>query len=230
VKGLLLSLAALVILGLPGLALADTVTFQPTPANLNDLDHHSVYTWRIDNVNLTGKTLTGAKLTFKNIRNWETGPNMLFVHLLDTAKNAGVGTFIDDPTNSGRVTDITDDFANTRFHNQNGWLVANGTADTFLAQRSFGTTGTDWVIDLADVGPNHVNMLNILAAYIANGNNFAFGMDPDCHFFNDGITFQLTTTNNPPASVPEPTTMTLLGTGLAGLYYRRRRKQQKAQS
>jgi hypothetical protein len=230
VKGLFLSLAALVVLSVPSLALADTITLSPTPANLNDLDHHSAYTWRMDNINLTGKTITGATLTFKNIRNWDSNTNMLFVHLLDTAKNAGVASFIDDPTNSTPVTDITDDFANARYHNQSGWLVANGTADTFLAQHSFPTTGSDWVINLADVGPNHVNMLNILAAYIANGNNFAFGFDPDCHFFNDGIVFKLTTTNNPPASVPEPTTMTLLGTGLASLYYRRRRQRQKAQS
>jgi hypothetical protein len=230
VKGLFLSLAALIILGLPGLALADTVKlYQPTPANLNDLDHHMAYTWRIDNVNLAGQTITGAKLTFKNIRNWDGNPNMLFVHLLDTAKNAGVASFVDDPSNSSPVTDITDDFANTRYHNRSDWLVANGTADTFLAQHSFPTTGSDWVIDLADVGPNHVNMLNILAAYIANGNNFAFGLDPDCHFFNNGISFQLTTTPTT-TTVPEPTTMTLLGTGLAGLYYRRRRKQQQAQS
>jgi hypothetical protein len=224
VKGILLSLAALIILGLPGLALADTVTFTPTPANLNDLDHHMAYTWRIDNISLAGKTLTGAKLTFKNIRNWDSNTNMLFVHLLDTAKNAGVASFVDDPTNSSPVTDITDDFANTRYHNQSGWLVANGTADTFLGQHSFPTTGADWVINFTQA------QLNVLAAYIANGSNFAFGMDPDCHFFNDGIKFELTTSANPPTSVPEPTTMTLLGTGLASLYYRRRRQQKKAQS
>ncbi len=52
--------------------------------------------------------------------------------------------------------------------------------------------------------------------------NIAFGLDPDCHFWNNGIKFEITTSDD---TVPEPTTMVLLGTGIAGLYLKRRRKQ-----
>lgn len=216
-KRTLLSLAALIVFGLSSSVLADTITFQPTPVDLNDLDHHSVYTWRVNNVNLNGQTITGARLTIKNIANWNSGPNMLFIHLLDTAKNSGVASFTDDPDSGNTNVSIIDDFVNTRYHNQANWLVANGTSDTFLASRSFTTTPTNYVLDLSAA------QLQILSAYIANGSNFALGFDPDCHFFNDGIKFEIYTS----APIPEPATMVLLGTGLAGVAAKMRKRRQK---
>ncbi|HEY0171243.1 MAG TPA: PEP-CTERM sorting domain-containing protein [Pyrinomonadaceae bacterium] len=214
-KKILFSLAALFVLCAAQTARADVLTFVPPDPDIDDLDHHKAYTWRVDNVNLQGKQITGAKLTFKNIANWDSNPNRLFVHLLDNSKYAGVRSFTDDLNSDNNPGDIVDDFVNTRYHNQSDWLVANGTARTALFDRSFSDTPTTYTYNFTAA------QVQALFAYISNGGNFAIGFDPDCHFFNDWIKLEITTG---PAAVPEPATLALFGTGLAGLYARRRRQ------
>lgn len=222
-RKLILLLAAVFLLGLPVVASADTVTFQAPATGANqglggsrqfDLDHHKAYAWRIGGVDLRGGSITSATLTFRNIRNWDSNPNMLFIHLLDSTKMAGVSSFQD--ATGTPVTDIHDNFAGQRYLNNP--LVNPGTANTFLAQQSFTTTGRDFVYTFT------ADQLRVLSTYFLNGGDIGFGFDPDCHFWNDGIAFTFTTT---PDAVPEPTTMLLLGSGLAGLYYRRKRQQRK---
>ncbi|MGI8889588.1 MAG: hypothetical protein ACR2G0_02240 [Chthoniobacterales bacterium] len=175
-----------------------SLSFQPTPTDMNDLDHHLLYTWRVDNISLTGQAVSSATLSFTNISNWDSNPNVLHLHLLDTAINPGVASFVDDPTGATPVSDLTDDFLSTRFHSDPKWLVKAGTGDTFLADPTFTTTGVNYTFNFT------TSQLQTLTAYIANGNDIAFGLDPDCHFFNDGVKFTMTLTPVPEMSAVCP--------------------------
>jgi hypothetical protein len=179
-------------------AITTSISYQPSPVDLNDLDHHMLYTWRIDNINLNVANISGATLTISSIRNWDSNTNVLHLHLLDTAINPGVASFQDVDQTQAPVVDLTDDFVSTRYHNSNGWLVASGTGDKLLGNPSFTTTATNYVLnfDAAD--------LVALKNYISTGHDIALGFDPDCHFFNNGITFSIQSTPVPEMSATLP--------------------------
>jgi len=186
---------------------ATPYTYTPNPVDLNDLDHHSAYTWRIDNINLGGATITGASLTFTNIANWDANPNILFMHLFDTAKYSGVRSFLDATGAPVPANQMADNFASPLLASNP--LIAPGTANTFLTSRSFTMTPTTYTYNFTAA------QLVALRSYIANGANIAFGFDPDCHFFNDGVKFTMT--------VPDGgTTAVLLGLTMVGVCFARR--------
>jgi len=73
-----------------------------------------------------------------------------------------------------------------------------------------------------DLSDDEVALLNLFAA----DGEIALGFDPDCHFYNNGITFFYETTQET-TNVPEPASLVMMATaavsmGAAGIKLRRR--------
>jgi hypothetical protein len=82
-------------------------------------------------------------------------------------------------------------------------------------------TKTNLSYDFYELG-----LLDELNAYAATAPgtgkaNFGFGIDPDCHYYNDGITFVITTSQN---VVPAPGAVLLGGIGIALVGWLRRKR------
>jgi hypothetical protein len=209
---LLLSIcAAVCLVATP--ARATLMSFSPTPSDLFDLDHHYSYSWRLDNINLNNVTISSATLTFTNIANWDSNPNMLFVYLMDTAVGSGVRSLQDHDLSEAPVGNIVDHFASG--FNSPG-LVLSTTAKQKLFQHSFTTTPTTFTYTFTAA------QLTALMNYINNGHDVAFGFDSECHFFNDGITFTMNVVPIPEVASVLPVAL-LVGIATAFEIRRRRR-------
>jgi hypothetical protein len=174
-------------------ASADIYNFTPTPSNLDDLDHFYYYEWGFNWTVPSGQTITGASLFFNDIRNWDSNPNILYVEMMNQAP-LGV--------TSG-------------FDNEGGGNAFAGQGTHIVDLVNLTTTATDINYNFTS------GQIDALKQYLADGNNVAFGFDPDCHFWNNGITFKVATAA---AVVPEPATMMMMGSGLIGMLGFRRRK------
>ncbi|MHC4443118.1 MAG: hypothetical protein ACYTF1_00710 [Planctomycetota bacterium] len=177
----------------PAVAQTGIYTFQPTPVDLYDLDHWKYYTWGIDWTIPPGEFIQTASLFIDNINDWkvETG-DIMYIHLLD---NPALG-----------VTEFTD--------NQGGGNNFAGQGiplTTYTDDDGEPNPPEDWTYNL------NASQINTLTNYINNDGRFGLGMDPDCHYFNDGITLTIST------YIPEPSTA-LFGLMTPMLFLLRKRR------
>lgn len=192
-----LAVAGLLAAGV-GQASAGTYSFQPSPTDLNDLDHYKYYKWGVTFSIPTGEEIYEAKLVFDNIANWDSNPNVLYGQLL--ASNP-VGT-----------KELSDEYLPDNINGGNALL---GDGVQLFKWENLPTTPQDLTYTFTS------EQLTALNNYAADG-TIGLGFDPDCHFWNDGITFVIKTrpeTEEPPpnGAVPEPVTATLGVFGFAAL-------------
>lgn len=223
-----------------GTAAAATFEFQPSTTDrdgkihhdLGDLDHHKATTWGINFDGIPeGEDILSATLTIKNIWDWRAESDSLFIHLLDNPKQ-GVTTKQDDPYDN-----VTADFFQGEGVHLDTWTDPVGGRETdfnyvYEFSDSDLVTLTDYITNLNSpvmksvwvrskwVGgvwiPGHwAQVVDYTPA------DFGFGFDPDCHYYNDGVSFVIETGKR---SVPDGgSTLLLMGATLGAVIAFRRR-------
>ncbi|MFH1747017.1 MAG: PEP-CTERM sorting domain-containing protein [Planctomycetota bacterium] len=166
----------MVVLSATCVAGADTtMVYTPDPADLWELDHHSVYTWGIDVPLAPGESIISAELSFSNIRNWDDNDNVLYIHQLDWAELGAVDIH-DDNQYGG-------DYFENVYADEHTHLVTYENLPSTPQDLTYTFTADD---------------LTVLNSYLADGRT-ALGLDPDCHYYNCGV--QLTLQTPEPASL-----------------------------
>lgn len=191
-------------------AQAGTYSFTPSDNDMFDLDHTYAYAWRISWSLPTGENVVGASLFFDEIYNWAHEDNdILYLRLMDSSPSGGSDM-------GGGIRRYQDNEGGGDYFGSRGIRLTTYT-DPNDRNSNPSLSAEDWTYNFTSY------QLITLTNYAADG-KFYLGFDPDCHYYNSGITFNVVTEHQ---SVPEPSTFLLLGLGLLlGVGFLRKRVKQ----
>jgi hypothetical protein len=173
-------------------AYAGSIVFVPNPKDLGDLDHNTYVSWGIDYQVPAHMKLVDVILRISNIDDWtDEADDHLYIHLLDQPP-IGVVHYNDSEKGG-------DNWAGK------GPLIA----------------------DYSDPGPGKepleyglkkLGLLETFKSYALDG-RVGVAFDPDCHYYNDGVSLEVIT-----EPVPEPASGLAAVTGIGLLIGALRRR------
>ena len=180
---------------LAGPAMGDIITVQPNPEDLNGpagLSHNTYWTWGIDVSGLPADVEVTSAVL-----------TVTGLYNWNIEPNWFQAYLLNDPVvGVAHYQDVNDD--------GDSFATWDGTPlYTFSDFDGPATTDTIEYVFSADE-------IDTLLQYASDG-VVGFGFDPDCHFYLEDVSF---TVDIPP--VPEPTSLVLLGLGVAGAMLRRK--------
>jgi hypothetical protein len=183
-------------------------TFTPPSAtsDLGDLDHSSYYTWGILWNVPTGEMITGAQLVYTNIYDWTVEDDVLYTHLL--TNNVTSTQWVQKTDYKTVVIVGTDNEGGGDKFADKGPLL-----DQWNDPQGGYARNYDRVVNI----PHYDAQNNDLFAMLSDG-NIGFGIDPDCHYYNQGVTLSITTCHMP---APGAVILGIAGLALVGRIKRR---------
>ncbi|OHB59434.1 MAG: hypothetical protein A2173_04945 [Planctomycetes bacterium RBG_13_44_8b] len=199
---------------------ANAASIQPNPADVYDLPHEYFYIWKADLSIPQGQMIISASIFIDEINNWQIEDgDKLFISLLNAdAMNSAIydlqmtkasGSNVYRGTDGQNAGNALDGYGNllTIYEDDNEYSY---TYWKWNPRRYRYDLITEWVNPPEDFTYNFSeDELALLNSYVSNDGLFGIGLDPDCHFYNDG--FKLYYETGP--AVPEPATICLLTLG-----------------
>lgn len=207
------------VLALAAISFSDIII---TGDDLGDIEHSQAAMWRINleddfaEAGITVDDVTAVHLEIDNITNYSSYDwnNILYLSLLDM-----------------KPTSTTEDFELLFFDNEVGNIdyfrdtkeyVVDINGDVYQGYQSRSTIGswTDYNGRyIKDDLSFDIDLETFKDYYNTESTGrIGIGFDGDCHFYNDGVKLVVQT------SVPEPAMISLLGFGLLGIFFSRKRK------